>query len=146
MICRRAVTDDADGLLVLIERFCLADHHPFDARRVIAALGPLLESDEHGAVLVLDREGVLTGYGVVTWGWSLESGGREALIDELYVDERGAGHGSELLRALLARAQAHSATSVFLETESHNSRVRRFYARHGFAEEDSVWMARPLSG
>jgi ribosomal protein S18 acetylase RimI-like enzyme len=33
---------------------------------------------------------------------------------------------------------------MFLETEAHNERVRGFYARHGFAAEDSVWMSRAL--
>jgi hypothetical protein len=33
---------------------------------------------------------------------------------------------------------------MFLKTESHNERVRGFYARHGFAVDPSVWMSRPL--
>jgi hypothetical protein len=33
---------------------------------------------------------------------------------------------------------------MFLETERPNTRVRDFYARHGFAEDDSIWMSREL--
>jgi hypothetical protein len=37
------------------------------------------------------------------------------------------------------------ASTMFLETEAHNARVRRFYSRVGFVAENSVWMSRALS-
>lgn len=144
MIIRRAVEADLDQLLVLVEAFCAADQHPFDRERVTPALAPLLQDDSLGVVHVLELDGLLEGYGVLTWGWSLESGGRESLIDELYVREQGQGRGSALLTALLDAARAHGARAVFLETESHNARVREFYARHGFGVEPSTWMSRSL--
>jgi ribosomal protein S18 acetylase RimI-like enzyme len=30
---------------------------------------------------------------------------------------------------------------IFLETETHNTSARRLYARHGFVEDDSIWMS-----
>jgi ribosomal protein S18 acetylase RimI-like enzyme len=35
-------------------------------------------------------------------------------------------------------------TRIFLETEDHNEPVRRFYRRHGFRDEPSVWMSLDL--
>ena len=52
--------------------------------------------------------------------------------------------GGRLLTAALAAASAAGATRMFLETERPNGAVRRFDARHGFDEEGSVWMQRPL--
>ena len=124
--------------------FCEVDRHPLELDRVSRALEPLLRNDEHGVVHVLELDGALRGYGVLTWGWSLESGGLEALVDELYVDVQGQGLGSTLLTSLLDAARAHGARAAFLETEAHNERVRRFYARHGFSEEPSTWMTRML--
>ncbi|HTJ33278.1 MAG TPA: GNAT family N-acetyltransferase [Dactylosporangium sp.] len=137
----RGGPDDLDGLLPLVREFCDADRHEFDAARVTRALRPLLESDEHGQVWLLGDRG---GYAVVTWGWSLESGGREALLDEIYVRERGGGHGSALLARVLTAAAEAGAAAMFLETEAHNERVRGFYARHGFDTETSIWMSRTL--
>jgi ribosomal protein S18 acetylase RimI-like enzyme len=34
---------------------------------------------------------------------------------------------------------------MFLETERSNDRARRFYQRHGFVEDDSIWMSRGIS-
>ena len=145
---RRAGPADLDALLPLIREFCDVDHHPFDLQRVTRALEPLLVDDTHGQVWLIghdDAASDVEGYGVMTWGYSLESGGREALVDELYVRRRGAGVGAAALNEMLASAAAAGARRVFLETERHNTRVRSFYARLGFQTDDSVWMSRDLT-
>ena len=58
--------------------------------------------------------------------------------------ERGRGLGSIAPREIIAAAAMAGAEAMFLETESHNARVRHFYARAGFVAERSVWMSRPL--
>ena len=141
---RRATADDLTSLLPLVRDFYEIDHHPYDESRVVDALRPLLADDTFGQVWVVDESGSLGGYSVVTWGYSLESGGRECILDEIYVASQSAGVGSELLTATLEGARLFGARSMFLETEAHNSRVRGFYLRHGFEIDDSVWMSRSL--
>jgi GNAT superfamily N-acetyltransferase len=128
----------------LVREFCAVDRHVFDERVVRAGLVPLLETDTAGQVWVVEDESGLNGYGVVTWGWSLESGGRDALLDELYVRDRGRGAGAVLLDAMLDAARAGGASRMFLETEQANTAARRFYGRAGFDVEGSVWMQRSL--
>ena len=137
---RLATRADLKELVNLVREFCEADRHEFDEGRVRSALIPLLESDRHGLVWLAGRPA--EGYAVVTWGYSLESGGADALLDEIYLRERGSGHGSELLRHILRDLEARGLKRIFLETERHNEAVRRFYARHGFEEESSIWMCR----
>jgi ribosomal protein S18 acetylase RimI-like enzyme len=133
---RRAGPEDLDELLALHARFCDVDSHPFDDARARDAFGALLVDDRHGVVWL--SEG---GYAVVTWGWSIEAGGAEAVLDEVFVDDRGIGVGSVLIEHLLADCRARGLARVFLETESHNERVRALYARHGFHVDDSIWMS-----
>lgn len=146
---RRATPADVSALLPLIERYCAADAHDFEQTRVRNGLGPLLDDDRHGQVWVLgdgeDDGEDLIGYAVLTWGWSLESGGREALLDEIYVDRRGEGLGSQLLGRVIDEARRAEAGVIFLETESANERARRLYRRHGFDTEDSVWLSYRLN-
>ena len=129
-------------MLTLVSEFCVTDQHTFDPDRVTRALVPLLEDDAHGVVYVADNE---QGYVVITWGYSLESGGREALIDEIYLRRRGQGLGSKVMDALFDDMAARGVVKMFLETETHNHRARRFYARQGFDEDDSIWMSRQIS-
>ena len=129
-------------MLTLVSEFCVTDQHTFDPDRVTRALVPLLEDDAHGVVYLVDNE---QGYVVITWGYSLESGGREALIDEIYLRRRGEGLGSKVMDALFDDMAARGVVKMFLETETHNRRARRFYARQGFVEDDSIWMSRQIS-
>jgi len=138
---RRAVPDDLDTLVGLHEQFCDVDHHSFDVRRATAAFVPLLGDDHHGVVWITADDGA---YAVVTWGWSIEAGGAEGVLDEIYVTDRGGGTGTALIEHLLNDARARGLARLFLETESPNDRVRTFYARHGFVADDSVWMSHPF--
>lgn len=141
-LLRRAVTADASRLLSLIEAFCQADGHPFNQARVLAALLPLLRDDRHGVVWMIGEP--VAGYAVVTWGYSLESGGRDALLDEIYVSHPNRGLGARAVEEILADLAERSIRRIFLETEAANAAVRRFYSRLGFVEEDSTWMAREI--
>jgi ribosomal protein S18 acetylase RimI-like enzyme len=138
---RRATPDDIPTLMSLIEAFYEADQHIFDRNRIHRALQPLLHSDEHGIVLLTTTS---PGYLVITWGYSLESGGREALIDEFYVSPQGQGFGSAALTALEALLPRYGVRCIFLETERHNERARRLYVRQGFSVDDSIWLSKPI--
>jgi GNAT superfamily N-acetyltransferase len=142
---RRADDDDREGLCELIERFYRIDNHEYDAARVAAGLAPLLRDDQHGQVWVATTGASLIGYVVVTWSWSLESGGRDCILDELYVDRRGDGLGAALLRHAMDEARWAGTAAMFLETEAPNEAARRFYRRHGFSADDSTWMSRALN-
>jgi ribosomal protein S18 acetylase RimI-like enzyme len=132
---------DLELVLTLAAEFNEVDRHPYDPTRVRNALEPLLSSDDLGVVYLL---GDGLGYALVTWGYSIESGGRDALLDELYVREQGTGLGSQLLDHVLSDLATRGLPRVFLETEAHNEGVRRFYTRHGFETEASIWMSRDL--
>ena len=123
----------------------MLDGHVFEPGRVKPALVPLLATDQHGVVHLVEEEGWALGYAIVTWGYSLESGGRDALIDEIYIRDRGSGVGTSLLAAILDDLKARGIPRLTLETEKANEAARRFYERHGFVEEDSVWMSLDLS-
>lgn len=136
---RRAALGDLERLIDLHAQFCSLDAHPFDALRARRAFEPLLDDDRHGVVWIVDTP---ASYAVLTWGWSIEAGGAEAVLDEIYVSERGAGVGSSLIEHVVADAARRGLARIFIETEMHNERARGFYVRHGFDPDDSVWLSR----
>jgi GNAT superfamily N-acetyltransferase len=135
---RRAGPGDLEMLVELHRAFCDVDGHPFDVARARAALAPLLADDAHGVVWVTDFP---KAYAVLTWGWSIEAGGAEAVLDEIFVSERDGGVGAALIEHVLDDGRRRGLARIFLETEAHNRRVRRFYERHGFRADDSIWMS-----
>ena len=154
---QRATLADQMVLLELIALFCQEDGHSFDEARIQGALPALLEHDDFGRIYLImapddcrdsrrdGRHESPQGYLVTTWGYSLESGGREALVDEIFVRERGKGFGGSAMNVLLNTLEAENFKVIFLETERANHRARRFYERFGFQEDDSIWMSRPLN-
>jgi GNAT superfamily N-acetyltransferase len=145
MTVRRATPDDIDALIGLVERFYSLDGHKFDAATVRRALAPLLPDDSLGQVWLLEDDArVPSGYTVITWGYSLESGGKDCCVDEIYVGDSGIGHGTTLLTRALAAAAGAGARRVYLETERPNHAARGFYSRLGLVEDDSIWMSAPL--
>lgn len=144
MEIRDATRDDFDAIVPLVREFYEIDRHSFDEATVESGLRPLLTGEGPGFVLVAEDEGSLIGYAVVTWGWSIESGGWDALLDEIFVADRSRGIGAEMMHRLMDRARDAGCSRMFLETESHNRAARIFYARHGFDMDDSAWMSRRL--
>lgn len=72
------------------------------------------------------------------------------LMDGLVVDERarGRGVGTELLRAIRAKAIASRCTTIRLDVIDTNPRARAMYERFGFvvAETQSSWLMRIAFG
>jgi ribosomal protein S18 acetylase RimI-like enzyme len=71
---------------------------------------------------------------VLTLGWSLELGGRDAFIDELYVKpaRRGRGLGTLALATAEAAARRRGVRALHLEVDVTNETARRLYQRVGF--------------
>lgn len=139
---RRAGPDDVDVLLGLVEEYCAADRHVFDAGVARAGLEPLLVDDALGTVWMIDHG---DGYAVVTWGWSIEVGGLDVVLDEIYVRTRGRGAGTAAIAAIEADCRARGVKRIVLETERANEGARRLYARHGYRVDDSIWMSKVLA-
>lgn len=145
IVVRSAVPADLDLLVGLAAEYCAADGHGFDEPTVRAGFEPLLHDDHYGIVRLATLDGVIDGYGVVTWGWSIEVGGLDVVLDEVYAHTKGRGVGTALLRSLEVECRARGVKRIFLETELPNEAARRLYEREGFAADTSIWMSKELS-
>ncbi|MEO6653385.1 MAG: GNAT family N-acetyltransferase [Ilumatobacteraceae bacterium] len=141
---RRGEPHDIDSLLALVEEYCAADEHRFDSSVARAGAEPLLANDTHGVIWLAESDGVVGGYAAVTWGWSIEVGGLDVVLDELFVRDRNRGIGSALIDHLGRDCVGRGVARIVLETEQPNERARRLYARHGYTADTSIWMAKDL--
>jgi ribosomal protein S18 acetylase RimI-like enzyme len=139
---RPANSADQESVLALLRFYCDEANTPLSDQHLLAGLVPLLTENQHGVVLVAEEEKII-GYSILTWGWGIESGGMEALVDEMLIhpSRRGEGIGEMLLQATLERAKQECVKVVFLETEKDNPRSRKLYSKVGFEEESSIWMS-----
>jgi ribosomal protein S18 acetylase RimI-like enzyme len=142
LVIREALQADKNQILKLLRDYCQEIGDPLSDEHLLAGLTPLLQANTQGVVLVAEDKEIF-GYSILTWGWGIESGGQEALIDEMFIsaERRNQGVGEALIRASLERAKHQGVKVVFLETEKDNPRSRDLYTRVGFLEESSIWMS-----
>ncbi len=141
-----AVGSDIPDLLPLVAAYCEADQHDFFPVETAAALDELIGNDAYGCIWVACNGDALCGYAVMAWGYSLEIHGREAVLDELFVDVkyRSQGIGRTLIETAFDDARQRGIRRVFLETEAANTAARELYLHLGFSLQDSIWMSRTL--
>jgi ribosomal protein S18 acetylase RimI-like enzyme len=145
---RAATRADLPRLAVLLRDFYAEEQLAFDAARADAALAALVDAPAHGALLLADVDGEVAGYAVLGWCFSLEQGGRHALVDELYLvpGVRGRGLGRALLDAACAHARAAGAPVARLEVNHHNARAKALYTSMGFVDDRRDLLTRRLDG
>jgi GNAT superfamily N-acetyltransferase len=140
-----AAPQDLDDIVELCQEYCIADGHAIDLTLIRNGARGLIEDSSNGFMLIArESSGVAVGYAAVSTGWSIEVGGRDFVLDEIYARRRGVGIGASLLRAVEHECERQDVRRIFLETERPNNRARTLYARYGFTEDDSIWMSKEL--
>jgi len=97
------------------------------------ALRRLLGDPSLGGVWLVERDDVLVGYAIVTYGYDLEFAGRDAWLTELWIDDtaRGSGTGAEALRLLGEEVKSRGVNALHLQVRQENPALR-LYQRAGF--------------
>jgi GNAT superfamily N-acetyltransferase len=141
-----AGTNDTPELLVLMRSFYAEEEYPFDEARTERALRAMLADPFYGVAWVFRLDGRAVGYLVVTHGYSLEFGGRDAFVDEVYMipEIRGRGFGAQALRIAEEHCRHNQIGALHLEVERENLRARALYERSGYKAHDRYLMTRWL--
>lgn len=112
------------------------------------ALVPLLEGSPHGAVYLIGPARAPVGYIVICFGWSVEFGGLDGFVDELYIRKavRGRGMATEVLDTLPKALAEAGLRALHLEVDREDQAAQRLYASSKFkARERYVLMSRDLT-
>lgn len=131
----------------MVRQLYAHDHIVFDPARVRAALAALIGNSNLGRALVIEDAGQVVGYFLVTFGYSVEFGGRDAFLDELFVQpsHRGRGLGTQALSVAADVCRAAGVQALHLEVDRANTDAQRLYRAHGFVDHDRYLLTRWLS-
>ncbi|MEX0366188.1 MAG: GNAT family N-acetyltransferase [Ruegeria sp.] len=144
---RLARPDDLDRLMSLVGAFHAEEGLKDTDETRRDALLPLLEGIPHGCVYLIGPARAPLGYIVITFGWSVEFGGMDGFVDEIYIRPavRGRGIASEILLDLPKALAAAGVKALHLEVDRENEKTQRLYLRTGFkARERYMLMTKPL--
>lgn len=106
------------------------------------ALTPLLDGIPHGVAYLIGPQKAPIGYVVISFGWSVELGGMDGYVDEIYIRPgvRGRGIGSEILLKLPKALAAAGLCALHLEVSRENTRARALYEKLHFKARDQYML------
>ena len=139
---------DLPALLPLVQALWEHERIPFAAAEVERSLRELLQSPGLGRVFIVEHDAQPVGYAILGFGFSLEYGGRDAMLDELYLvpAHRAAGLGGRVMDLLEAECRRLGIRALHLEVDRSNAAGRALYARRGFAGQDRLLLTRWIDG
>ena len=137
---------DEELVLSLMREFYEIEHLDFAEEPARAALRQILESHQHGVVALMLAGEEVAGYLVLTFGFSLEFHGRDALMDELYVRKAHRGHGAGTLALAFVEelCRAEGIHALRLEVDRANPDAQRLYHRAGYKDHDRYLLTKWL--
>jgi ribosomal protein S18 acetylase RimI-like enzyme len=143
---RLAHLDELEVVLALHRDFFAEDHYRFREEESRANLALLLGDPSLGRIIVTEDGGPVVGYLVLTFGFSLEFGGRNAVVDELYLapGHRGRGLGTKALAAAEEVCRELGFSAIHLVVERYKKAAQALYRRVGFVAYDRDLMTKVL--
>ena len=146
MDIRLAATADGTVLLKLMRPFYEHEGIAFHEDTARSALERLLRTSALGEIFLIREQGAVAGYFVITFSYSLEFGGRTAVLDELFIQEefRGRGFGRAALDFAADLCRKQGVKALHLLVERKNTRAQTVYRNAGFAGHDRDVMTKWL--
>jgi GNAT superfamily N-acetyltransferase len=138
----------------MMEAFNRFEHIPWTRERGEAPLRHLVSHRELGIVGLFFGDGAVgqgeapLGYFVVTFGYDLEWGGRDAFLTELFLGDGqwGRGLGRRTLAAVEEIARGHGARALHLMVRDDNAPAMRLYRGAGYASPQRMFLTKVLAG
>lgn len=138
MTIRLATVEDSEVLMPFIRAY-----HDFEGitstdlerKRSVA---PLLSDENLGRIWLILDGGQPVGYIAVCFGYSIEFGGRDAFLDEFFIEQaaRSRGLGRSALEAVKGEVVRLGVHAIHLEVARSNRGAKRFYATAGFQSRE----------
>lgn len=119
-------------------------HETFDEAVTRQAILTLIADPSLGRIWLIKAENQPAGYVVLCFGYSLEYGGRDAFIDELFLaaDYRNRGIGEETLKFVERVCPEWKVRALHLEVEKDNSPAHHLYQKFGFKDNNRYLMTK----
>ena len=135
---RSADASDIPLLVTLMTEFYSETATPLDSKQAAVAFAALLGDDRLGHVWLIQSGDRDVGYVVITFSYSMEFGGPNAFLDDLFIQPpfRGAGLGTAALHEVRAFCLQRRVRALQLETGKDNAAAQALYRRAGFKVTD----------
>ncbi len=143
-----AEMEDLDILLRFVKSYHQYENLAFDRKAVTATLSTLIATKDLGRIWPIKMDNSPVGYLALCFGYSIEFLGRDAFIDEFYLEPayRNRGIGRRVLNWLGNEAPKLGLKAIHLEVARNNNHAQYLYETSGFkSREDFRLMSKVVS-
>ena len=146
---REAIPGDETVLFPMMRE--LAGQEPgavlFDESAARSAFRQFLSLPAFGRIWLISDGGALSGYVILTIGFSFEFRGHDAFIDELYIvpTHRRRGLGRAAMAFVEQQAREMGVHAMHLEVDRGNDPALELYRRTGYQDHDRLLMTKWLN-
>lgn len=145
-----ATNSDRNLLLTLTKEFYQIEQLTYNVEVLNKCFDEIFTNDSLATIWIIYAEQEPAGYLVLivlTYGYSLDFKGRDALIDEFYIREtdRGQGIGKQRLGFVQTTCQSLGIKAVHLEVSQENTRAKTIYQKAGFVDHERYLMTNWLA-
>jgi len=141
----KASISDISLLMDMIESFYEEDNHNYDEEKIYNALLELITHEDYGAIFLIESSNKYVGYFILSYGWSLEYFGRDAFIDEIFINKefRGKGLGKKTINFMETYLKDKKIKTIHLEVNKYNI-AKKLYESKGYITHNSHLMSKKL--
>ena len=138
--------NDIPKLLEFMEQFYAIDGYTFTAEQQRSSLKEFISDSDLGVIWVITLEDHPIGYIILAIVYSFEFGGKNAFVDEFYIEKefRGKGIGKIVIDFVSGEAKKMNIKALHLEIENHNTAAKELYRKFAFKDHHRILMTRML--
>ena len=148
---RIAVDSDTEALVAFMRQLYEHDHTYFDEISCRKTLPLILANEHFGKVWIIEANNQAIGYIVLTFGFSIEYHGRNAILDEIFVSEdyRKHGIGKQAINLAIEACKSLGIDAIHLVVEHENLNAHAVYRKLGFKTNSrylmTKWIGEPAA-
>ena len=141
-------SEDSTALLTMVAQFHqeIGIETTEDERE--ASVMPILEGTPLAVAYLFGPKNASVGYLIISFGWSLELGGMDGFLDEIWIrpNVRKRGLAQEALNSVIGALKGAGLKAIHLEVNRNDGTTQSLYRRLGFHMRDKyALMTRVLS-
>lgn len=132
---RSPENDDVETIISLMTAFYSYDNIPFYPDIHGKALTDLLNNPNLGLCKIIELDEHAVGYFIICFGYSMEYHGKDAFLDELFIDAefRGMGIGKRCMPEIERLCRENGVNAIHLEVDAGNEAAEQLYRQSGFS-------------
>lgn len=138
---------DKSDVIQMMTSFYEIDGYDFDPEIGERNISDFTSNEMLGRLYLIQYKKKNIGYIVLSFGFSFEYRGRDAFIDEFYIEEkfRNLGVGKQTMDFIESESKNLNINAIHLEVESHNEKAKRLYLNSGYKSNNRTLLTKKIN-